>query len=371
TVMVIGRRASGVERAQVAAALDRVAADLAREFPDANEGTRVVLTPAGLMGSAMRGPVIGFMGLLLVVAGLALLLACVNLANLLLARAIDRRREVAVRLSIGAGRGALVRQLLVESLMLSTVAGAAGLALAWWLMRAASAIRLPVDIPVALDLPIDARVLVFNVALSILTAVMFGLVPALQATKADLIGVLKDSAASTEGHSVAWRNALIVVQVAVSLVLLTGAGLMWRALGHTSSMALGFDPDRAVEVSFDLRLQGYSPAQGREMQRRLLDAVRALPGIRQAALADVAPIDLHYSRARVYAEDAVVERNARAPVAYSNRITPGYFEAMRTRLLAGRDFTDMDDQRGTPVAIVNRALAHRLWPDTPAIGRRL
>ena len=370
TVLVIGRRAPGVERPQVAAALDRVAADLAREFPDVNQDKRVVLSAPGFIGDAMRGPLLGFMGLLLAVAGLVLLLACVNLASLLLARAIDRRREVAVRLSIGAGRAALVRQLLIESLMLSSTAGAAGLALAWWLVRAAAAIRIPVDIPVVLDLPLDANVLGFNIALSVLTAAMFGLVPALQATRADLIGVLKDSAASTERHSVAWRNGLIVVQVAVSLVLLTGAGLMWRALGHTGSMALGFEPDGAVEVSFDLRLQGYTAAQGGELQQRLLGSVRALPGIRQAALADVVPIDLHFSRSRVYAEGAVVERDTRAPMAFSSRITPGYFAAMGTRLEDGRDFTDMDDLRSTPVAIVNRALARQLWPGAAAIGRR-
>ena len=196
----------------------------------------------------MRGPVLGFTGLLLVIAGLVLLLACVNLANLLLARAIDRRHEVAVRLSIGAGRVALLRQLLIESLMLSSAAGVAGLMLAWWLMRSASAMRLPVDIPIVLDLPLDGRVLLFSVLLSLVTAVMFGLVPALQATKVDLAGVLKDSASSSQRRTVKWRSALIVVQVAVSLVLLTGAGLMWRALGRTQTMALGFDEGRSGGV---------------------------------------------------------------------------------------------------------------------------
>jgi predicted lysophospholipase L1 biosynthesis ABC-type transport system permease subunit len=175
---------------------------------------RVMLSPPGLFGGGMRGPVFGFTGLLLVIAGLVLLLACVNLANLLLAHAVDRRHEVAVRLSIGAGRIALVRQLLIESLMLSSAAGVAGLLLAWWLMRAASSMRPPVDIPVALDLPLDGRVLLFSVALSLVTAVMFGLVPALQATKVDLAGVLKDSASASQRRSIAWRNGLIVVQVA-------------------------------------------------------------------------------------------------------------------------------------------------------------
>jgi macrolide transport system ATP-binding/permease protein len=371
TVFVIGRLAPRVSRAQASAALDGVAAGLAREFPDVNERTQVILSPPGLFGGAMRGPLLGFTGLLLTIAGLVLLLACVNLANLLLARAIDRRHEVAIRLSIGAGRIALVRQLLIESLILSSTAGAAGLMLAWWLMRTASAARLPIDIPLVLDLPLDGRVLLFNIALSIVTAVMFGLVPALQATKADLAGVLKDSASSSERQSVAWRNALIVVQVAVSLVLLTGAGLMWRALARTQTMALGFSTSGALEVSFDLRLQGYAPAQGRELQRRLLDAVRTLPSITNAALADVVPIDLHFSRTRVYPEGSAIERDARAPVAFMSRVTPGYFQAMGTRLAEGRDFTDHDDQGSTLVAIVNRSLASRFWPGTSALGRRL
>ena len=371
TVFVIGRLSPRVSRAQAAAALDGVAAGLASEFPDANERMRVILSQPGLFGGAMRGPLLGFAGLLLTIAGLVLLLACVNLANLLLARAIDRRHEVALRLSIGAGRIALVRQLLIESLILSSTAGAAGLLLAWWLMRTASAARLPIDIPLVLDLPLDGRVLLFNLALSIVTAVMFGLVPALQATRADLSGVLKETASSGERQSVRWRNALIVVQVAVSVVLLTGAGLMWRALARTQTMDLGFSTTGALEVSFDLRLQGYAPAQGREMQRRLLDAVRALPAITNAALADVVPIDLHFSRTRVYPEGAAIERDRRAPVAFMSRVTPGYFTAMGTRLVEGRDFTHHDDQGSTLVAIVNRSVASRFWPGTSALGRRL
>jgi len=370
-IFAVGRLAPGVSRAQAATELEAIGAALQREFPDVNEGRRIVASPAGLMGTMMRGPLFGFTGLLLAIAGLVLLLACVNLANLLLARGIDRRHEVAIRLSIGAGRAALVRQLLVESLMVSSVAGAAGLLLAWWLMGLATAIRPPVDIPLVLDLPLDGRVLLFNVVLSLATAVMFGLIPALQATKADLAGVLKDSASSSERQSVAWRNALIVVQVAVSLVLLTGAGLMWRALGQTRNMALGFSTAGALEVSFDLRLQGYSPEQGREIQRQLLDDVRVLPGIAHAALADVVPIDLHFSRTRVYTEEAVADRDVRAPTAFTSRVTPGYFEAMGTRLEEGRDFSELDDQGRAPVAIVNRALARRLWPGGSALGRRV
>ena len=318
----------------------------------------------------MRGPVLGFTGLLLVIAGLVLLLACVNLANLLLARAIDRRHEVAIRLSIGAGRVALLRQLLIESLMLSSAAGVAGLMLAWWLMRSASAMRLPVDIPIVLDLPLDGRVLLFSVLLSLVTAVMFGLVPALQATKVDLAGVLKDSASSSQRRTVKWRSALIVVQVAVSLVLLTGAGLMWRALGRTQTMALGFRRGalwRCPSI-FGCRVMPWE--NGREIHRRLIDSVRVLPGITQAALADIVPIDLHFGRGRVCRGVGGGARGP-TPVAHSSRITPGYFRTMGTRLEEGRDFTEFDNQDSQRVVIVNRSLASRLWPGQSALGRRL
>ena len=157
--------------------------------------------------------------------------------------------------------------------------------------------RLPVDIPIVLDLPLDGRVLLFSVVLSLVTAVMFGLVPALQATKVDLAGVLKDSASSSQRRTVRWRSALIVVQVAVSLVLLTGAGLMWRALGRTQTMALGFSTKGALEVSFDLRL--HAPGELARDSSSPDRSVRVLPGITQAALADIVPIDLHFGRGRV------------------------------------------------------------------------
>jgi predicted permease len=238
-------------------------------------------------------------------------------------------------------------------------------------MRAAAGLRLPIDLPLVLDLPLDGRVLSFNVALSFAAAVLFGLVPALQATKANLTDVLKESASANQTRGVAWRNGLIVAQVAVSLVLLTGAGLMWRALAQAQDMALGFTPRGAVEATFDLRLQGYTPEQGRELQRRLLDAVRGLPGVTDAALADILPIDLHFSRTSVYSEAMLAQRDVRAPRVYSSVISPGYFQTMRTPLREGRDFSERDDEASVPVAIVNRSLANRLWPGSNAVGRRV
>ena len=369
-IFVLARLKRDVTIEQAATDMTAAAIQLEREHPEINEGKRITLSRPGLIGDAMRGPVLGFTALLLLVSGLVLLLACTNLANLLLARAADRRREIAVRLSLGASRVALVRQLVTESLLLSCTAGVVGLLLAFWMVRLLVAIKLPVDIPLSLDLPIDYRVVTFATVLSIATGVLFGLLPALQSTRANLTTALKDGGSAGHPHDSRWKKALIVVQVAVSLVLLVAGGLMVRALARAQAIPLGFTPEQAVEVAFDLRLQGYSPAQGREFQARLLERVRALPGVRHAALADMIPVDLHFGRSRVYAQGAAPESGGRAPLAFTSRVTPGYFQAMNTRLEAGRDFTAHDDQGTTPVAIVNSAFARRLWPAQSALGRR-
>ncbi len=367
-IFILARLKRGVSVDQAGAAMTAAALELEREFPDINEGKRITLTRPGLVGTAMRGPVLGFSALLLLISGLVLLLACVNLANLLLARAADRRREIAVRLSLGASRATLVRQLLAESVILSGAAGIVGLLITLWMVRLIAAIELPVDIPFALDLPVDARVLAFNVVLAVATGIFFGLLPAVQATRTNLVADLKEGGLGGHPHDSRWKKALIVVQVAVSLVLLVAGGLMVRALARAHAIPLGFTPEGGVEVSFDLRLQGYDPPRAREFQQRLIDRVRALPGVRHAGAADMVPVDLHFTRSRLYAEGAP-ESDDRAPRTFTSRITPGYFQAMGVRLEDGRDFTPFDDETSARVAIVNRAAARRLWPSGNPLGR--
>jgi predicted permease len=206
--------------------------------------------------------------------------------------------------------------------------------------------------------------------MSLATGVLFGLLPAWQATKTDLVPALKDDY-SSGGYRRSWlKNSLIVFQVALSLVLLIGGALMMRALRQAQTIDLGFTTERAAEVSFDLRLQGYDEARGKEFQKRLLERVRALPVVESAGIADVAPVDLHFSRTRVFIEGQPLERPANAPVAMINRASPGYFSAMDTRLIAGRDFSEQDDDKGTRVAIVNETFARRFWPGEDPIGKR-
>ncbi|HXU35132.1 MAG TPA: ABC transporter permease [Blastocatellia bacterium] len=369
-VFVQGRLKPGVSVAQAQTALNSIAADLEREYPNINQGKRVELSPPGLIGLAMRGPVMGFSGLLMGIVGLVLLLACINLANLLLARAADRRREIAVRLALGATRFRLVRQLLTESLMLAFCGGALGLLPASWLVNLASTFKVPPNIPLAFEIHIDYRVFIFTFLLSIGTGVLFGLLPALQATKTDLVPALKDEPSFGGRRGSLLKSSLIVFQIALSLILLVGGGLMMRSLKQAQAINLGFEPKNAIEVEFDLRLQGYESAQGKEFQKRVLDRVRALPGVQTAGIADMIPVDLHFSRRAVFIEGQTPERTANTPGAMINRVGPQYFQAMGTRLLAGRDFTEQDDQKSQGVAIVNETFARRFFPGEDPIGKR-
>lgn len=368
-VFVQGRLKPGISTAQAQTELNGIAAQLEREFPDINEGKRVALSPPGLIGLALRGPVLGFSGLLMAVVGLVLLLACTNLANLLLARATERRREIAVRLALGASRFRVVRQLLTESLLLAFAGGALGLLPAFWLVNLVAAFKLPLNVPLAIEIFIDYRVFIFTFLLSLATGVLFGLLPALQATKTDLVPSLKDEV-SFGGHRRSWlKSSLIVAQVSLSLVLLVSGGLMMRALERAQTINVGFDPQHAVEVAFDLRLQGYESAQGKEFQKRVLERVRALPGVQSAGIADLVPVDLHFSRGSIFVEGQPLERPANVPTAMYNRVSPGYFQAMATRLLEGRDFTEQDDDKATRVAIINETFARRFFPGEDPIGK--
>ena len=365
-----GRLKPGVSKPQAEAALNSIAAQLESEYPNFNEGKRVKVASPGLMGGMMRGAVMGFAGLLMAVVGLVLLLACTNLANLLLARVTERRKEIAVRLALGASRFRLVRQLLTESVLLAVIGGALGLLLAFWIVDLVAAFKPPINVPLAIELQIDHRVLLFTGAISIVTGILFGLLPALQATKTDLVSALKDEAATGGYRRSYLKNGLIVFQVALSLVLLISGGLMLRGLQRAQTLELGFIPQNAVEVSFDLRLQGYDRARSKEFQKQLLERVRAMPGVEGAGIADLVPVDLHFSSTLILIEGRAPERSASAPRALNNRISPGYFSAMGTRLIEGRDFTEQDDEKAARVAIVNETFARRFWPNEAALGKR-
>jgi macrolide transport system ATP-binding/permease protein len=370
-----GRLADGVTVEQAKASLDVLAAQLGREYPETNEGQTIKLTPPGLLHPLLRDPAIGFTAILMGAVGLVLLIACTNLANLLLGRAAERRREVAVRLALGASRARLVAQLLTESVLLAVAAGAVGLLLAQVLLGIVAAARPDVGVPFWIDLRVDGRVLAFSMLGSIVTGIAFGLVPALQSTKPELVPALKD-ATSQSGHGRArLRSALVVAQVALSLVMLVAAGLVVRTLQHLQSMSPGFDPEHALMVSVDPALQGYDEVRSEQFYRTLVDRVRSTTRVESAALTAAVPLGFNISFSGIYVEGAPPVRGVEAPMAMTARVGPGYFETMRIPLLAGREFEDRDLDGEERVVVVNETFVRRFFPGTAnaadAIGKRI
>src|SRR6266536_4145060 len=369
TFFAQGRLKPGVTMSQAEAELKTIAAQLAREFPNDNEGMTVTLSPAGLLGAWMRGPIIGFAGVLMAVVGLVLLLACTNLANLLLARATERRKEIAVRLAIGAGRRRLVRQLLTETILFSLSGGAAGVFLAAAINSAVRGIRLPNDVTLLFDLRTDWRVLSFALLLSIATGILFSLVPALQSSKPQLVPALKDESSMAGFRRSRLRNFLVIAQVSLSLVLLISAGLIVRSLQAAQKMRPGFNPENAVAISFDVSLQGYNEERGRAFQKQVLERAQALPQIENAALTDYLPLGLNYNDSTIYVEGTEFKGASTLPIAIPIESSPGYFDVMGIPL-RGRDFREDENKKESRVAIVNETFAKKFFNGQDPIGRR-
>ncbi|MDQ2855870.1 MAG: ABC transporter permease, partial [Acidobacteriota bacterium] len=368
-LFAVGRLKPGVTTTQAESALQSITLQLAQEHPHENEGRGVRLLTPGLFIPDIRNSVISFSGVLMGVVGLVLLLACVNLANLLLARATERRKELAIRLAVGASRSRIVRQLVTESVLLSLGGGLLGLLLAAWINSLVAAIKLPTDIALVFDLHLDWRVLLFALTVSLGTGIFFSLLPALQSSKPDLVPALKDEVSMAGFRRSRLRNSLVVVQVALSLVLLICAGLVVRSLQVAQRTRPGFTPENAVALSFDLGLQGYTEEKGRAFQRQVIERTRSLPGVRSVALTSTVPLTLDYSYSAIYVEGQTATGTNNLPVAVPNEITPDYFRTMEIPL-RGRDFTERDSKEESRVAIVNETFAKRLFPGREAIGLR-
>jgi len=377
-LFLMARLHPGVALPQAQAALDTLAGRLhaayPREWTDIRKQARkltVLPESQSRLFPSFRSNLVGFLALLLSAVGLVLLIACANLANLLLARAAARRREIGVRRALGAGRFRLIRQLLTESTVLALLGGAAGLGVALWMLDALLAFKPPTPFPVFLDLSLDARVFGFTGLLTLLTGLVFGLAPALQAVRADVIPALKDEAGSTRGLSRSrLRSVLVVSQVALSLLLLTGSGLFVRSLRNASLIDPGFDPHNLLAMSVDLGLQGYSEARGKLFYQQLLERVEVLPGVRSASLADRIPLDLGGRRTSISLEGYTPRPGEDMELNFSI-VGPKYFETMRISLLGGRDFTAQDRDGAPGAAVVNQALARRYWPGQDPLGKTI
>jgi predicted permease len=305
------------------------------------------------------------------VSGLTLLVACANLSNLLLAQAASRRKEFALRLALGASRAALVRMVLAETLVLALSGGTSALIASLGLGRALAAWLPALDFPVNTGLVTDFRVMGFALTLTLGSALLASLWPAIRGAAVDPAPALKSDAARGRVARVDLRDVYVGVQVVVSIVLVSSSLMMVRTLHHALTSRYGFEPEGAVALRFDLTMQGYDEERGRRLQRRVLETVRALPGIEAAGLSNSIPFSIDQSFNTVYIEGEPIPPISEAPAAVFYQATPGLFHAMGTRLVAGRDLDERDDADSPPVAVVNQSLVSKLIPGGEPLGRRL
>lgn len=363
SLYVWGRLGDGVSRDAAQAELATLAAQLSARDPSLREPVRFTIDHARGLPAEVRPVAYGAAGMLQATVGLVLLIACANLANLLLARASGRRREVAVRIALGANRRRLVRQLLTESMLLALLGGGLALLLTIWLGGVITRFN-PAGLPIALDFSADGQVLLYTLGISLAAGFLFGLMPAIRASAPELVSSLKDHASGYRRSRL--RGALIIAQVGLCTFLLAGAALFIRSLGNAGIIDPGFDPKGVVDLTLDLGLRPYGEEQARDYYLRLIEGAEALPGVRSATLARVVPLSGSNLGTSVSPEGAAPDD---PPLQiYFNVVAPAYFKTLGISLLRGRDFGAGDAAEAPPAAIINQALAERLWPAGEAIG---
>jgi predicted permease len=367
--LIVGAKMKpGVDAAPVQAEMLVLSHQLELAHPDSNKNLDAMVYPATLVPGPYRGYVKAFTGLLLGVFALVLLIACANAASLLLARSTGRTREMAIRSALGAGRGRLIRQMLVESLLLSSIACVAGVILAWWMSRLLMQMK-PASLPIALDIPLDWRVLLFALAVSLATGLIFGLVPALRCAGVNAAPVLKDEAQTAGLRKSRVRSVLLIGEIATCVVLLAGATLCVRSLMNANSIDPGFDTRHVAIATLDPGRLGYSSEKIAAFYQRLMDHVLALPGVTTASYADHLPLGT--ARDQTSAGKLVGGDPGKIAVDVF-RVGSNYFSTMGIPLLRGRDFTLKESESPTPrVVIVNEVLARKLWPGEDPVGKRI
>ena len=365
----------GVTIQQAQTGLQVIASRLSEQFPETNHGQTIRVFPEKIArpdpGSADSLPTVATIFLALV--GLVLMVACINVANLLLARSAARQKEIAVRASMGATRFRLIRQMLTESVILAVAGGAAGAVLGMWVCRALENLRPIGDFPIRFGFTFDWRVFGYVAAVASASGILAGLAPALRASRADLNQTLRETGRGLIGEGGRrhiLRNSLVVAQVAGSIIVLVAAGLFTRSLQNAESINLGYDPHNVLNVGLNPSLQGYDRPRAETFYRELLRRAKTVPGVESASLAYSVPLSYYATGGGVRAEGQVLNKDERAPGSSRNMVSPEYFSNMRIQILSGRAFTESDTADSQPVAIVNQELAKRLWHDQDPIGRR-
>ena len=367
-----GRLRPGADLAQVRAEFDGMSRQLAATYPVTNAQERVTIVPSKdvRISPDVDGVLLGAGLVLIAAVGLVLIVACANLANLTLARAAGRRREVAVRLALGAARGRLVRQLLTESVVLALAGGAIALPLAAGLARWIANVEYPLPIDIGLDIAPDWRVLMFTFAAAVLTGVVFGLIPALQASRPDLVPALKQAGSwNARRRKVELRDALVVVQMAVSLLLVVLGALMVRSLNVASRVDLGFDGDRTAMLAMALEMNGYNRERGGQFFETARQRLEALPQVRSVSLTSRSPLALNNNTFGVFIDGHQRSGEDKPFHIEGAHVDQKYMETLGLALLSGRFIEIADRTERRRVAVVTKAMAQKYWPDQGAVGK--
>lgn len=372
-LMSIGRMKPGVTREQAQADLSNLYAQICKEYPDTHRGsTAATLYPMwrAPWGANFYLRVILF--LLMAISGVVLLLACANVANLLLVRSVARRREMAIRLSIGATRWRLVRQLLAESVILSLSGGGIAMLLTLWTSNTFGDFIPPSNIPIHMDYHADSTVFYATLAISVLTGVIFGILPALRSSSLQPVAVLKEESGSASGgrRKARLSSVLVAAQVALSLLLLICAGLFIRSFRAEQKFNPGFNPEGVLLETYDLTSLGYKPDAGTQFDKQLLAKLKAIPGVQSAALAGWVPLSMQISRNNVDAEGYVPRPHESMSIDIAD-VSPDYLRTMQIQLISGREFSATDTKEAELVAMVDDAFAKRYWPHQQALGKNV
>jgi predicted permease len=372
-IKMMGVLKPGVSRKEAQASVDVVAQRLNQQFPDTHKGVSYRIYPERL-ARPEPDPTNGLLlvsVLFIVLAGLVLLLACSNVANIVLVRATARERELAVRTALGAARSRIVKQLLTESFLLACIGGGLGLMVSLWTARLISSVRLAVaDMPLRFDFSFDWRVFTFGIAIAAFTGLVVGLAPAWRAARADFTQVLHEGSRGILGSGRArLRNVLVVSQIAVSLVLLVVAGLFVRSSQNAEHGYLGFDPHNVLNLTMETRTIGYDQPTTQQFLRDMEDRVRTLPGVQSASLTSSVPMGYSSDSSLVYPQGQTYSGKDSAPGAFYSTVDPAYFTTMRVPLLRGRFLTEQDKEKDPKVAVINEAMANKLWPNQDPVGK--
>jgi len=370
---ILGVLAPGVDAHQADNELNVLMRRIAAEYPADHLGANQMSTdPLWRSPFGANVYMAGTLPILLALAALLLLLACANVANLLLVRSVARRREFAIRLSMGAGRWTLVRQLMLENVVIALAGGAVALSSTLWTAKTLAAFLPGRTLPLAINGAVDGRVLLATILVALFTAVVSGAAPALRASKLSPSSVLKDEALNASGglHKSRLTSGLVIAQIALSLLLLTCAGLFVRSLGKARQADPGFDANNVLLATFDLGPMGYTSQTGMEFQRQLLAKIRQLPAVQSATLADFSPLSFTI-HSDGFLPEGYIPRAHENIEADRGEVGTDYLATMRTHLLAGRDFSDADTSQSMPVVIVNQALVDHYWPGQNGVGKRV